>query len=280
MNGEKIFYHHWLYLVYLRLLEVYFLIGCYVLDQSRSCFLQQFHSLFLLLYFHIYLYCFMVSYPIALTWKTNLGYLVFMAPISSFKILGSKLLSTLITGVLLLAVICGLAYLDFHIANDVFGLDMYILAWGFSFCLYMAPQYRLLLSISVFLSYLPAGILYDYYRRLSGSILKLYSSAEQKVQGICKPVTLYRNHCCRIYHCLSPANDKSLRQFLWQRVFTFFTTIYIACSRNGMQLHWKQSAAWKENQLINKNDIKNATVLSVAFLMHYFSSSTLPIIHS
>lgn len=106
-------------------LEVYFLIGCYVLDSlahvsaaiSFLVLAAVFSYIFVLLYG-------IISYSSDL--KNKSGYLVFMAPISSFKILGSKLLSTLITGVLLLAVICGLAYLDFHIANDVFGLDMYI----------------------------------------------------------------------------------------------------------------------------------------------------------
>lgn len=106
-------------------LEVYFLIGCYGLDSlahvsAAASFLMlaaSFSYIFVLLYG-------IISYSSDL--KNKSGYLVFMAPISSFKILGSKLLSTLITGVILLAVICGLAILDFNIANDVFGLDLYI----------------------------------------------------------------------------------------------------------------------------------------------------------
>lgn len=106
-------------------LEVYFLIGCYGLDSlahvsAAASFLMLaalFSYIFVLLYG-------IISYSSDL--KNKSGYLVFMAPISSFKILGSKLLSTLITGVILLAVICGLAILDFNIANDVFGLDLYI----------------------------------------------------------------------------------------------------------------------------------------------------------
>ncbi|MGN0395565.1 MAG: ABC transporter permease [Coprococcus sp.] len=106
-------------------LEIYYLIACYGLE-SRSHASISMSLLFLAAsfsYIFVLLYG-IISYSSDL--KNKSGYLVFMAPISSFKIIGAKLLSTLVTGVLLLVAICGLIFLNYNIACAQFGLDSII----------------------------------------------------------------------------------------------------------------------------------------------------------
>lgn len=52
--------------------------------------------------------------------KNKSGYLVFMAPISSYKVIGAKLLSILLTGAIIVAVIFGLLTLDLSLAYSTY----------------------------------------------------------------------------------------------------------------------------------------------------------------
>ncbi len=106
-------------------LQIYFLIATYgtksygntAIAGTLLMLVAMFSYVFVLLYG-------IISYNADL--KNKSGYLVFMAPVSSFKILGAKLLSTLITGIAIVAVIVGLAFWDFSIVRDVFNVDAYI----------------------------------------------------------------------------------------------------------------------------------------------------------
>lgn len=81
-------------------------------------------SLFMLAAFACYIFvlCYgIISYSKDL--KNKDGYLVFMTPLSSYRIIGAKLLATLITGVLLVFIIAGLAVLDYSVMANQFGFE-------------------------------------------------------------------------------------------------------------------------------------------------------------
>ena len=52
--------------------------------------------------------------------KDKSGYMVFMTPISSYQVIGAKLLSVLLTGVTLVAVLTGLLVLDYNVVTYVY----------------------------------------------------------------------------------------------------------------------------------------------------------------
>lgn len=103
------------------LLEAYFIGGTLMEKQTHTAIG---FTLFMILSFACYL--FVLVYGI-LTYSKDLkskeGYLVFMAPLSSFKILGAKLLSTLLTGITLVAMLVLLGMADYSLAAKTYHFD-------------------------------------------------------------------------------------------------------------------------------------------------------------
>ena len=86
-------------------IELYFLIGTLTEHADHSVIAI---ALLILAAFCCYLFVLIygiISYSQDL--KNKSGYLVFMAPISSYKVIGAKLLSILLTGAIIVAVIFG-----------------------------------------------------------------------------------------------------------------------------------------------------------------------------
>lgn len=103
------------------LLEAYFFIGTAMKKQEHSAIAM---VLFMVLAFACYL--FVLVYGIASynkDLKSKEGYLVFMAPISSFAVIGAKLLATLLTGITLVVMLFILGSIDYSFAAEVYHLD-------------------------------------------------------------------------------------------------------------------------------------------------------------
>ena len=99
-------------------IELYFLISTLTEHADHSIFAV---SLLILAAFCCYLFVLIygiISYSQDL--KNKSGYLVFMAPISSYKVIGAKLLSILLTGAIIVAVIFGLLTLDLSLAYSTY----------------------------------------------------------------------------------------------------------------------------------------------------------------
>ena len=99
-------------------LEIYFLISAF-LENARHTTIS---SSFLIMssviaYFGVLIYG-VASYSKELNRKT--GYMTFMTPVSSFSIIGSKLISTLIVGIFFVALLGILAMIDMAIVENVF----------------------------------------------------------------------------------------------------------------------------------------------------------------
>ena len=99
-------------------IELYFLISTLTEHADHSVITV---SLLILAAFCCYLFVLIygiISYSQDL--KNKSGYLVFMAPISSYKVIGAKLLSVLLTGAIIVAVIFGLLTLDLSLAYSTY----------------------------------------------------------------------------------------------------------------------------------------------------------------
>ena len=99
-------------------IELYFLISTLTEHADHSVIAV---SLLILAAFCCYLFVLIygiISYSQDL--KNKSGYLVFMAPISSYKVIGAKLLSILLTGAIIVAVIFGLLTLDLSLAYSTY----------------------------------------------------------------------------------------------------------------------------------------------------------------
>ena len=99
-------------------IELYFLIGTLTEHADHSNIAV---SLLILASFCSYLFVLIygiISYSQDL--KNKSGYLVFMAPISSYKVIGAKLLSILLTGAIIVAVIFGLLTLALSLAYSTY----------------------------------------------------------------------------------------------------------------------------------------------------------------
>ena len=99
-------------------IELYFLISTLTEHADHSVIAV---SLLILAGFCCYLFVLIygiISYSQDL--KNKSGYLVFMAPISSYKVIGAKLLSILLTGAIIVAVIFGLLTLDLSLAYSTY----------------------------------------------------------------------------------------------------------------------------------------------------------------
>lgn len=99
-------------------IELYFLISTLTEHADHSIIVV---SLLILAAFCCYLFVLIygiISYSQDL--KNKSGYLVFMAPISSYKVIGAKLLSILLTGAIIVAVIFGLLTLDLSLAYSTY----------------------------------------------------------------------------------------------------------------------------------------------------------------
>lgn len=108
-------------LIVLAAIQVYTL-GAALLDNENHAAIGI--SIFMLASFACYIFVLLygiISYSKDL--KNKDGYLVFMTPLSSYQIIGAKLLCTLITGVLLVFIIAGLAVLDYAVLANQFGFD-------------------------------------------------------------------------------------------------------------------------------------------------------------
>lgn len=99
-------------------IELYFIYGTLTKNSSHSAIA---FALLIIAAFCCYLFVLIygiISYSQDL--KNKSGYLVFMAPISSYKIIGAKLLSILLTGAIIVAVIFGLLVLDSSMISSTY----------------------------------------------------------------------------------------------------------------------------------------------------------------
>ena len=99
-------------------IELYFLISTLTEHANHSVIAI---ALLILAAFCCYLFVLIygiISYSQDL--KNKSGYLVFMAPISSYKVIGAKLLSILLTGAIIVAVIFGLLTLDLSLSYSTY----------------------------------------------------------------------------------------------------------------------------------------------------------------
>ena len=104
--------------------ELYFLISTAMQKETHTTIAT---SLFVMLSFGCYIFVLIygiVSYNRDL--KNKEGYLVFMAPISSFQILGAKLLSILLTGITLVGAIFLFGSINYSFAASVYHFEGFI----------------------------------------------------------------------------------------------------------------------------------------------------------
>lgn len=110
-------------------IELYFLISTLTAHADHSVIAV---SLLILAAFCCYLFVLIygiISYSQDL--KNKSGYLVFMAPISSYKVIGAKLLSILLTGAIIVAVIFGLLTLDLSLAYSTYdSIDTFMIFYN------------------------------------------------------------------------------------------------------------------------------------------------------
>lgn len=106
-------------------LEIYFLLGMYVFDSRIHAPIAAFGLFFAAICSYIFVLLLgTISYSSDL--KNKSGYLLFMTPISSYKIIGAKLLNTLVQGVILLAIICGLFFIDCRLVSKEMNVGMMV----------------------------------------------------------------------------------------------------------------------------------------------------------
>lgn len=102
-------------------LQIYFTLATMMKNETHSAISA---SLLMMAAFCAYL--FVLIYGVA-TYNSDLknksGYLVFMAPISTYQVIGAKLLSTLLTGVTLVALIGVLGVVDYSFAAKQYGFE-------------------------------------------------------------------------------------------------------------------------------------------------------------
>lgn len=106
------------------LLQVYFTVATLMNNENHSVIAASLLMLAASCGFIFVLLYGIISYSADL--KNKSGYLVFMAPISTYAIIGAKLITTLITGIILVIIIGGLAVIDYSIAADAYGLESLI----------------------------------------------------------------------------------------------------------------------------------------------------------
>lgn len=102
-------------------LEVYFVAATLLELEAHSTIAM---TLLMLAAFCSYIFVLLygvISYSADL--KNKSGYLVFMAPISSYKVIGAKLLSTLLIGIVLVALIILLTVVDYSLAAQIYGFE-------------------------------------------------------------------------------------------------------------------------------------------------------------
>lgn len=105
----------------LAILEAYFLISTLVKNQTHSSI-----SISLLFVASTCCIIFVFAYGVISynnDLKNKYGYMVFMTPLSTYKIIGAKLVSTLLTGVTLAAVIGILGVIDYNLAVNTYELS-------------------------------------------------------------------------------------------------------------------------------------------------------------
>lgn len=99
-------------------LEIYFLISAFLENARHTAISSSFLIMSsVIAYFGVLIYG-VASYSKELNRKT--GYMTFMTPVSSFSIIGSKLISTLIVGIFFVALLGILAMIDMAIVENVF----------------------------------------------------------------------------------------------------------------------------------------------------------------
>ena len=102
-------------------IELFFLYGALTKDESKTVL-----GISFLMLASFVAYIFVLIYGVtsyANDLKNKSGYLTFMAPISTYSIIGAKLLSTLLTGMTFVAVIAVLAVIDYSLVANVFELE-------------------------------------------------------------------------------------------------------------------------------------------------------------
>lgn len=105
-------------LAVLAALEVYFLVGVAINSQNHTAMAIGLLVLAATVSFFFVFIFGVASYSKELSSKTS--YMTFMTPISSFSIIGSKLISTFLIGIFLAAVIISFALIDMALLNNVF----------------------------------------------------------------------------------------------------------------------------------------------------------------
>lgn len=103
------------------LIEVYFLVGTTMKEGLHTGIASG-----LLVFSAIACYMFVLIYGISnynKDLKSKTGLLVFMTPVSTYRILGAKLLSILLTGITLVAVLFGLFTIDYSYAASIYHFD-------------------------------------------------------------------------------------------------------------------------------------------------------------
>ncbi|MGN0436357.1 MAG: ABC transporter permease, partial [Wujia sp.] len=105
-------------------IEIYFLYGTAIKDERKTATAIMFLMLATFVSYIFVLIYGVVSYSSDL--KNKSGYLTFMAPISTYSIIGAKLLATLLTGLTFVAVIAIFAVIDYSYAASVYHFDSII----------------------------------------------------------------------------------------------------------------------------------------------------------
>lgn len=102
-------------------IELYFVIATLMESSEHSTI-----ALLLLSFAAVGCFLFVLIYGVVIynqDLKNKSGYLVFMAPVSSYKIIGAKLLNILLTGLTLVVILILFGMLDWEIAADVYNFD-------------------------------------------------------------------------------------------------------------------------------------------------------------
>lgn len=102
--------------------EVYFLISCIGFKNVEHSTISA--VLLAFLTYAAYMFTLIMGiYMYSQDLKQKSGYLVFMAPISYYHIIGAKLLTTLILGIACVAFLLGFGILDYNLAQSLLGLS-------------------------------------------------------------------------------------------------------------------------------------------------------------
>ena len=157
-------------------IELYFLIGTLTEHADHSVIAI---ALLILAAFCCYLFVLIygiISYSQDL--KNKSGYLVFMAPISSYKVIGAKLLSILLTGAIIVAVIFGLLTLDLSLAYSTYdSIDTF---YDFLSNILEMGGYSLGGVITGIYPCIPDPVLYDDHTCLPCGIGMLHHSSDKE----------------------------------------------------------------------------------------------------